>query len=250
MKIKPNKLSAVPLIQTSVDSDKDLKFIPTSPLPKRGSLYICGAPGSGKSSLWYAMLLSKPTKKKPNDKRYYNKYFDRVEIISNSMSTVPLEKFKLPSNQIHPKYSDDVLMKIIENIKQDDNYNSLIIIDACIRSLTKSKILCSLLQNRRHLTQNTNKDGNANLTIWITSQKFNMLSLSLRTALSHVIVYKSTNNQEKKAIQDELMSDLNNNQQEEILDLCWDKPYGFVFIDVNAVRDKRYHSNFDSIIID
>jgi len=63
MKIKPNKLSAVPLIQTSVDSDKDLKFIPTSPLPKRGSLYICGAPGSGKSSLWYAMLLSKPTKK-------------------------------------------------------------------------------------------------------------------------------------------------------------------------------------------
>jgi len=43
---------------------------------------------------------------------------------------------------------------------------------------------------------------------------------------------------------------LNNNQQEEILDLCWDKPYGFVFIDVNAPRHKRYHSNFDSIIID
>ena len=74
MKISPNELSKVPLISTNVDSDKDLKYIPKNPLPKRGSMYICGAPGSGKSSLWYAMLLSKPTKSKPTDRRYYNKY--------------------------------------------------------------------------------------------------------------------------------------------------------------------------------
>ena len=73
MKVLPNKLSDIPLISTNVDSDKDLKFIPKGPLPKRGSIYICGAPGSGKSSLWYAMLLSKRTKTRLHDKRYYNK---------------------------------------------------------------------------------------------------------------------------------------------------------------------------------
>ena len=215
-----------------------MKYIPTLPLPKRGSMYISGAPGSGKSSLWYAMLLSKPTQSKPKDKRYYNNFFDRVEIISNSLSTIPLDKFKLPEDQLHDSYSDDILLDIIDNIKADENYNSLIVIDDCIRDLTKSKVLCSLLQNRRHLTQNPNKKGNANLSIWITGQKFNMLPLALRTALSHCCIFKSTNNQERKFIKDELMGGLNPDDQDEILEVCWDKPYGFVFIDVNAPRHR------------
>ena len=249
MKVLPNKLSDIPLIQTNVDSDKDLKFIPKSPLPKRGSMYICGAPGSGKSSLWYALLLSKPKKSKPRDKKYYNKYFDHVEVISNSMSTIPTNKFKLPDSQLHGEYSDELLMDIVQKLKSGENLNSLIVIDDCIRDLSKSKILCSLLQNRRHLTQNNDKKGNANLTIWITSQKYNMLPLCLRTALSHVVIFKSTNTQECKAIQDELMADLDRDQQDDLLDVCWNRPYGFVFIDVNAPRNKRYHSNFDLIEI-
>jgi GTPase SAR1 family protein len=249
MKVKLNSLSEIPLIYTNVDSDKNLKYIPTNPLPKRGSMYICGAPASGKSSLWYALLLSKPTKSKPRDKRYYNKYFDRVEIISNSMSTIPVQKFKLPEDQLHSQYSDEVLIDIIDNIKDDDNYNSLIVIDDCIRDLSKSKILCSLLQNRRHLTQNPDKDGNANLSIWITSQKYNMLNLALRTSVSHVILFKSNIAQECKAIKDELMNDLNKEDQEDLLEHCWKRPYGFTFINVNGQKNKRYHSNFDVIEI-
>ena len=193
------------------------------------------------------MLLSKRTKSKPRDKRYYNKYFDHVEIISNSMSTIPTDKFKLPDDQLHGEYSDELLMGIVQKLKSGENLNSLIVIDDCIRDLSRSKILCSLLQNRRHLTQNPSKDGNANLSIWMTSQKYNMLPLMLRTALSHVVIFKSSNTQEKRAIQDELMDDLNKDQQEELLDTCWNRPYGFVFIDVNAPRSKRYHSNFDLI---
>jgi hypothetical protein len=195
------------------------------------------------------MLLSKPTKSKPRDKRYYNKYFDHVEVISNSMSTVPTDKFKLPESQLHGEYSDELLMDIVQKLKTGENQNSLIVIDDCVRDLSKSKILCSLLQNRRHLTQNNDKKGNANLSIWITSQKYNMLPLILRTALSHVVIFKSTNTQEKRAIQDELMADLDRDQQIALLDTCWDREYGFVFINVNAPRSKRYHSNFDSIQI-
>ena len=122
-------------------------------------------------------------------------------------------------------------------------------IDDCIRDLSRSKILCSLLQNRRHLTQNPDKKGNSNLTIWITSQKYNMLPLCLHTALNHVVIFKSTNTQECKAIQDELMADLDRDQQEEMLEHCWERPYGFAFIDVNAPKSRRYHRNFDTIEI-
>lgn len=140
-------------------------------------------------------------------------------------------------------------MDIVQKIKSDDNYNSLIIIDDCICDLTKSKVLCGLLQSRGHLTQNPSKDGNANLSIWIKSHRYNMLPLALRTVLSHVAIFKSTNSQERKAIQDELMSDLDKDQQEELLDICWSRPYGFAFVDVNAPSSKRYLSNFDAIII-
>ena len=97
-------------------------------------------------------------------------------------------------------------------------------------SVTVLQILCSLLQNRRHLTQNNDKKGAANLSIWVTSQKYNMLPLALRTALSHVAIFKSTNTQEKRAIQDELMSDLDKGQQEELLDVCWNRPYIWVLL--------------------
>ena len=63
MHVVKNDLSQIPLISTKVDSDKDLAYIPTAPLPTRASIYLSGAPGSGKSSLWYALLLSKPTKR-------------------------------------------------------------------------------------------------------------------------------------------------------------------------------------------
>jgi len=247
MKLIKNNLSNIPLISTNVDSDADLAYIPTAPLPKRASIYMSGAPGSGKSSLWYALLLSKPTKKSKKSKKYYNKYFDHIEIVSNSLSTVPLTKFKLPEEQTHGKYSDELLIDIIDKLKKGPNINSLIILDDCIRDLSKSKVLCSLLQNRRHLTQNPNEEGCANLSVWISGQKFNLLPLVLRTAVSHCAIFKSTNNQEQKAIKSELMSDLDNETADEVLNLCWDRPHGFIFIDVNGKRGDRYYSNFDKI---
>jgi hypothetical protein len=65
----------------------------------------------------------------------------------------------------------------------------------------------------------------ASLSLMITSQKFNMLPLSLRSNMSHIIVFRTTNNAELRAIKDELMSDLNPQQQDEILELAWSEPY-------------------------
>ena len=42
MKLVLNDLSAIPLISTNVDSDKDLAYIPTAPLPNRAFIYLSG----------------------------------------------------------------------------------------------------------------------------------------------------------------------------------------------------------------
>jgi hypothetical protein len=68
--------------------------------------------------------------------------------------------------------------------------------------------------------------------------------------MSHVIVFKTTNNAELSAIKNELMADLNPSQQNEILELAWDEPFSFLFIDVFAPRSRRYFRKFDLIQIE
>ena len=206
--VKKSYLSDVPLIQSDVDKE-NFPYKPFDPLPKRFSMYICGSPASGKTSLWTSMLLSHPTKKAPKKPRYYYRFFDNINLISGSLQTLPIKKFGLPEDQLHNKYSDDLLKEIIDDIQGDENYNSLIVLDDVVRDLTRSKILTSVILNRRHITQNSNEDDMASLSLMITSQKFNMLPLSLRCNMSHIIIFKTTNSAELRAIKDEVMADLN-----------------------------------------
>ena len=250
MKIaKKSYLSDIPLIQSDVDKE-NFPYKPFDPLPKRFSMYICGSPASGKTSLWTSMLLSHPTKKAPKKPRYYYRFFDNINLISGSLQTLPIKKFGLPEDQLHNKYSDTLLNEIIDDIQGDEKYNTLIVLDDVIRDLTRSKILTSVILNRRHITQNQNEDDMASLSLMITSQKFNMLPLSLRCNMSHIIIFKTTNTAELRAIKDEVMADLNPQQQDEILNLAWSEPYSFLFIDVFAPRNKRYYKKFDLIEID
>jgi len=246
---KRSHLSDIPVVKSEVDTEC-IPYTPTQPLPKRGSLYICGTPASGKTTLMTSLLLSHPTKKSSQKPRYYYRFFDRVELISNSLQTLPLKKFGLPEDQTHSQYSDGLLESIIQDMREDANYNSLIVLDDCIRDLSRSKILTKTILNRRHCTHNPSVESQASLSVWITSQKYNMLPLSLRCNMSHVVVFRTTNKAELTAIKDELMTDLNPSQQDEILKLAWDRPYGFLFINVYAARDSRYYSNFDLIQVD
>lgn len=245
---KQSYLSDIPVIPSDVDRE-NFPYKPFAPLPKRFSMYICGSPASGKTTLWTSLLLSHPTKKRPKIPRYYYRFFDRIELISGSLQTLPLQKFGLPEDQLHNKYADELLDEIIDTIHDDTNYNSLIVIDDCIRDITRSKILSKTILNRRHCTYNPDEDDPASLSLMITSQKYNLLPLSFRCNMSHVIVFKTTNTAELNAMKDELMADLNREQQNELLDLAWGRPHGFLMIDVFAPRERRYFANFDSIEI-
>ena len=124
------------------------------------------------------------------------------------------------------------------------------LIDDSVRDLTKSKILCKTILNRRHCTQNNDEEGKAGLSIMITSQKYNMIPLALRLNMSQVIVFRTENQKELKSIKEELMGDLTKEQQDELLKIAWgNSKHDFLYIDAFKPKHERYYRNFDRIEI-
>ena len=249
--IIPNKASAIPVIESASNHSYDLPFRPPAPLPIHGSLYICGAVNSGKTNLITALLLSHRTKKHPSRVKYYYGYFDQIHLVSGSLQTLPVELFGLTPECLHASYDDDMFQDILKQVKDGDNGNSLIILDDTIDSLKRSKILTSAFLNRRHICQNGKSDTRATLSMWVSSQKYNLLPLKFRSNMSHVILFRTANEAELGAIKSELMADLTKEQQDKILKLAWSEPFGFLFIDSFATDpDKRYYANFSRIKLD
>jgi GTPase SAR1 family protein len=242
---KRNKLSTVPLIDGDCGRKYDFPYTPKPPLPSHGAIFIVGSPGSGKTSLLTSLLLSHKTKKHPNHPKYYYRYYDNVYVISGSLQTLPIKEFGLKEDHVFDCYSEGTMEKILEQEKEEDNGNSLIIIDDCIDSLKKSSVLTHTVYNRRHITQNDKDKTRAGLSIWVTSQKYNMLPLRYRSNMSHLIIYPTSNHSELKAIKDELLGDLSKDEQDRVLAEAWSEPYSFLFVDAFGPQGKRLYARFD-----
>ena len=254
MKIVKNKLSDIGKAQCDCENLSGLPFIPSSPLPcKNFAMLISGSPGSGKTNLLIQLLMSHSTKKVKKN-RYYYGLFDKIELISPSLATLP-EAFKknLDDSQKHNKFSDELIEKIINEFYQGDNTNNLLLLDDCIKDLNRSKILSKIFLNRRHICQNNDKQTEENpytasLSIIVTSQKFSLLPLEFRAALSDIIVFKSSNKSEINRIKDELLFDLSPEDQDKLLNESWRLPYSFLYIKPNNTLENKYFIKFDKVV--
>jgi GTPase SAR1 family protein len=246
MKVIKNELSNVPKAPCDIDDLTDLPYIPAKPLPiKSFAMLICGAPGSGKTNLLLSLLMSKGKKK------YYRKFFDRIYLISGSLATLP-KKFieKIPEDQVFSEYNEDILIDIINGLKDGPNYNSLLILDDVIRSISRSRNLSKVFLNRRHITHNENEEGNGGLSVMLTTQKYNLASLEFRNAMSDIIIFKSGNAQEINAIKSELMTDLSTELQDKLLKEAWKEKYSFLMIKPNQDIQNKYYIKFDRVMFD
>ena len=243
MKRKHCILSDVPKAPCDVDDLSSLPYIPIKPLPAKSFImYIVGTPGSGKSNLWQAMLISKLPK------RYYRGFFDHIEIISASLGTLSKKVTKqLPERQQHTELTDDLVTDIIGTMRTKPNQNNLLVLDDVIKAITRSKVLSTIFLNRRHVTHNPSEEGFGGLAIMITSQKYNLLPLEFRGACDNVILFKTSNASERRAIKEELMQDLSKEQQDHLLAQAWKEPYSFLFIRTNQPLHSRYYIRFDSV---
>ena len=249
--IKNNILHSVPVIKQKVDDLSDLPYIPADPLPKKSfALYIVGFSSSGKTTLLLSMLLSHPTKKKPDIPRFYYRFFDKIFLISPSKDTLPLEKLKIDESRIFAKYNNEVIEEIVDTEKEGENLNNVIVIDDSIKQIKNNPRFHSLILNRRHITQNPDEDNQAGLSIIVMSQKYNAADLITRVNMSDIILFRTENSKELNAIKEELMSDLDKDLQTKVLKLAWKDKYSFLYIKNYLPTKDRYYVKFDKIIFD
>ena len=252
MKIIENeKLSKIPLINQNVDDIKNVAYSVVKPLEAiNGFSYIVGSAGSGKSSLFLAMLCSRPTKKKPDEPRFHYKYFDKIYSITSSLASLPLSKLNLNEDRVFNKYSDELMEQIVETEREDEeNNNCLLVLDDVIKDIKKSNFMSKCILNRRHIFTNPDGEGCAGCSVWILSQRYNELPLTYRVNASSIYVFRTENKRELDAIKEELMSDLSKEQQNEVLKIAWKDKYSFLLILNNKPTNERYYQRFNKIVI-
>jgi hypothetical protein len=252
MKIVENKeLNNIAITKQSIDDTSDLPYIPPHPLPAKSFAMLVVAPaGGGKTSFWTSLLLSHPTKKKPDINRIYYRYFDKIILFSPSKDTLPMDKLKLDESRCFLKYNDEDLINFIEEEKEGENLNNLIILDDSIKQIKNNKEIHKLVLNRRHITHNPDEDNKAGLSVLITSQKFNAADTYLRNNMSDIIIFKTSVKNELEAIKNDLMSDLDKDLQDKLLKKAFEKKYGFLYIKNYMPTVDRYYINFDKVVFE
>ena len=139
---------------------------------------------------------------------------------------------------------------IIDTLQEGENENNLLVMDDIIKDLNRSKILSKVCLNRRHITQDEEQEGNAGLAIMILSQKFTLLNLEYRNAVSHFIIFKTSNATELKRIKEEICYDLEDYEFDNLTKLAWKDKYSFLFIDLNKPKNDKYFIRFDKVVFD
>ena len=157
-----------------------------------------------------------------------------------------LDDFGLPESHIFEEYSEEIMSEILNTLQEGENGNSLIWLDDVINDLSPAdKVLNKAILNRRHITQNHNDKTRAELSIWISTQKYNRLALRYRTNITCFIIFPTSNHAEIRNIKDELLGDLTKEQQDAVLDICFSEPYSFLFINTLMPKGKRLYCKFD-----
>ena len=227
MKEKP-ELEIKQVKMSCDDFDNDDKRIKSSLLPaKHSALYIVGPPASGKSNLIYQLL---------HNKHFYKRYFDSVNIWSPSLHTFTTP-FKVQPESIHTEFSVDEINNVLEEL--DHTEKNLLLFDdfiASVNSVGKSGPLRKIFFNRRH----------KGVSIWITSQRYNLLDLSLRNNLSHLILFRISKS-ELELIHKEKISTISLDDFVALCDFVFSEPHSFLYVSLNPIK---FFRNFNPISVE
>ena len=197
-------------------------------LEKSNLTALVGRRLSGKSTLLMKMLLS--------DEFNLKEQYDRVIFICPNFFLSDLYKLvQLPKNQIKTEYSNVFLNSLIEHQKRSNKEEILLILDDCVsekdfKSQDANHPLNKLATIGRHL----------HISCILVSQKFSLLSTTIRANLDYVFVFSTHNRNEREAIFNEIgigsFREFN-----KVLDHVFTDPHKFLYY--NA-RTQKYHNGF------
>ena len=212
-----NKLRVV---APAFSCDTSLGDIP-EPCPAGAFFWgIFGSAGRGKTS----HLLSLLTAKKPN--QVYRKVFNNIFWVMppNSRASIKGDMFKKTDPG---KIFDDLTPQVLEHIKSiceaeaTEGYTSCLIIDDFASKLKDKgvdRMLKDLIYLRRHIK----------LSIFILSQSYSQLPLSIRKSLSVFSAFSPANKKEVSSIFEELIF-LDKKTAEEVVRFVFKEKHDFLF---------------------
>lgn len=226
-----------------IELNKNLnKYKLTSFLNKSQSTAIIGRPGSGKTSLLYALFKSE----KPALLRdvFHNIFLFQPKESGNSMADNIFSK-NLPDENLFYDLTEDTLSEVFSRIKEDnesDEYEGVlhhcIILDdqtAHLRDNPKIKnLLKEILMNRRHL----------HVSIFFIIQTFKSIEPDIRKLIDNYFIYR-VNKQSLEQIFQEVV-EVPTKYVIPISNLVFDAKYNFLFINVES---KTLMKNWDTIVI-
>jgi hypothetical protein len=132
--------------------------------------------------------------------KVYNKKFDLVYIVSPSLKTAKDDPFEcLPPEQIENELTVDFLDRFVNEVSESGK-RVLLLLDDVVNDIRKNdEALAKILYNRRHVTADDGDEANG-VSVWLTTQAYNRISLMIRKVASGLIAFKLKNVKEIQSI--------------------------------------------------
>ena len=230
-------LSIKPLVKQNKPTRTLMEPLPDPRAERPFLMLISSKTGSGKSVLISNLL---------RRKEMYFKYFDKVYFCSSNVDDGKIydeaykEKIHINEDRMFDNFNEEIMSNIVEDIRNDEDFEDsqyLLIIDDLPTELNKrtSKIVKHFLKHR-HL----------HLSIIITTQKLNLLNMSIRNNCTHVITYRTNNTNERESMA--TMTELKKEDFYQLLDEATSEKYNFLFVDL-LTNPTKFYKNFDELFI-
>ena len=214
------------------------------PLPNKTFFAIMVAkPASGKSTTLSTLLTKKPNK---DGMGFYRKQFENIYFVmpKNSLSNLPTNHpYHKHINAEPESYFDelngDTLKVIMDQAKASalEGEKSLLVIDDELAALKNPDVirgLSEIASNRRHYS----------LSVFILSQVWNSVPLTIRKMISHAFIWRCSS-REWESVYSEAFFSLNKAEAKELCEHAWSEDHGFVFIDMST--NKYYDSKLNEL---
>ena len=229
----PEKVRRTHHAMTCDGEDKDWKRVPyPMNTPTSQFIVFSGGPGSGKSSLMLSFLRTKPAR------RFFHRVYDKVFIFSPSTHTIK-KGLGLPTERLCKTFDTALLEKHIKEVKPHERV--LFVFDDLITSIKRGvKPFLKLVFNRRHI--------GVGASVWVTTQRYNMLPLEARVNLTHLFFFPTGNKKEVENVHEELTS-LSRDDFDRLLRFVWRGPHDFLLMCLHLPAKSRYFdSNFNQVV--
>jgi len=203
--------------------------------PIHPTLIFCASgTGAGKTTL-LQYLLAVP----------YNCFFNKIFFFCPTLDGA-WKKFKINEERVYTQYTDAAFQKVLDEIKEDEDSDCLIIIDDCTGTnlFKRNNLISQFVFNHRHFPS-----LNTGTSLFFVGHNWHTLPKQIRAVVKDVILFKIHSVEELKEIADDLRGLMSMKDFMKIYHACTKDKYNFMYIKREAEDStEMFRKNFNTIL--